>query len=328
MSEGEVGMFRSYPAMVAAALLIAVGDLGTGSAASAATPRPLPAPVPAGTVPQPDAKQPYIYRKISDRLYIIAEIHQPFPRDEVTNPPHTQQIGLIIGNQRAALIDTGLGLADLRKFVSQFTDLPVIVLSTHGHLDHVGANQLFDMSYIGKEDEATMLASKRVDRLKSYAEFMAGNTAMIEFAGKSMVDDKPFKYGFVKDGDRIDLGGIEIEVIGFPGHTPGSMAYVERQHKVAFTGDSMLFRVLLGDRNKLAQWADSVRNFAAKTQGIDTIINGHQWEPFHRSDIDEELALASAIQERKIAGTRKYLLFADRTIYTLGNKRIGLSDDN
>jgi hypothetical protein len=71
-----------------------------------------------------------------------------------------------------------------------------------------------------------------------------------------------------------------------------------------------------------------VRNFAAKTQGIDTIINGHQWEPFHRSDIDEELALASAIQQRKITGTRKYLLFADRTIYTLGTKRIGLSDDN
>jgi glyoxylase-like metal-dependent hydrolase (beta-lactamase superfamily II) len=309
-------------------MLMVGGGQNFGSVASAATPRPLPAPVPAGMAPQPDARQPYVYRKVSDRLYIIAEIHQPFPRDELTNPPHTQQIGLVIGDQRAAVIDTGLGLADLRKFVSQFTDLPVIVLSTHGHLDHVGANQLFDMSYIGKEDEATMLSSKRADRLKGYAEFMAGNTAMIEFAGKSMVDDKPFKYGFVKDGDRIDLGGIEIEVIGFPGHTPGSMAYVERQHKVAFTGDSMLFRVLLSDRAKLAQWADSVRNFAAKTQGIDTIINGHQWEPFHRSDIDEELALANAIQNRTITGTRKYLLFADRTIYTLGTKRIGLTNDN
>ncbi len=321
-------MIRHNPT-VATAVLLTIGlGLASAGAVCAATPRPLPPPVPAGTAPKPDANQPYVYRKISDRLYIIAEIHQPFPRDEVTNPPHTQQIGLLIGDKQAAVIDTGLGLADLRKFVLQFTDLPVIVLSTHGHLDHVGANQLFDMSYIGKGDEATMLGSKRADRLKGYAEFMSGNTAMIEFAGKSMVDDKPFKYGFVKDGDKIDLGGIEIEVIGFPGHTPGSVAYVERQHKVAFTGDSMLFRVLLNDRTKLAQWADSVRNFAAKTQGIDTIINGHQWEPFHRSDIDEELALASAIQNRTITGTRKFLLFADRTIYTLGSKRIGLTNDN
>lgn len=284
--------------------------------------------MPAGAVPQASAAQPYVYRKIDDHFYVIAEIHQPFPRDEVTNPPHTQQMGLVIGSKRAALIDTGLGLADLREFVERITPLPVIVLNTHGHLDHVGANQLFDMSYLGKEDEATMLSSNRAGRLQGYSEFMAGNTAMIEFAKTSMVPDKPFKYGFVKDGDRIDLGGIEIEVVGFPGHTPGSLAYVDRRHKVAFTGDSMLFRVLLNDRAKLAQWADSVRAFAARTQGIDTIINGHQWEPFHRSDIDEELALADAIQKRTITGTRKYLLFADRTIYTLGSKRIGLSNDD
>jgi glyoxylase-like metal-dependent hydrolase (beta-lactamase superfamily II) len=308
-------------------LAILSGGLLSALACGAAAPHLAQAPVPAGTTPQPSASQPYVYRKISDRMYIIAEIHQPFPRDETTNPPHTQQMGLVIGDTRPALIDTGLGLADLRKFVSQFTSLPVIVLNTHGHVDHVGANQLFDMSYIGKEDEATMLAANRADRLKSYSEFMAGNTNMIEFAKNSMVGDKPFNYGFVKDGDKIDLGGVTIEVIGFPGHSPGSVAYVERQHKVAFTGDSMLFRVLLADRKKLAQWVDSVRSFAAQTQGIDTIINGHQWEPFHRSDIDEELALASAIQNRTITGTRKYFLFAERTVYTLGSKRIGLTND-
>jgi glyoxylase-like metal-dependent hydrolase (beta-lactamase superfamily II) len=156
---------------------------------------------------------------------------------------------------------------------------------------------------------------------------MEGNTAMIEAATKSMVDDKPITYNFVKDGDKIDLGGIEIEVIGFPGHTPGSVAYVERQHKVAFTGDSMLFRVLLSNREKLAQWTESVKNFAAKTKDIDTIVNGHQWEPFHQSDIAEELALSDAIMQRKITGSTKVILNSPRMIYTLGSKRIGLSDD-
>ena len=307
--------------------LLCLAVATTATSAHQTPKRQLPPPVPAGKAPKPDPTNPYVYRKVSDRFYVIAEIHQPYPVDEVTNPPHTQQMGLIIGTKRAAIIDTGLGLADLRKYVAQFTDLPVIALSTHGHLDHVGANQLFDAAYVGKEDEATAMSSTRAGRLRGYSGFMEGNTVMIEAATKSMVDDKPITYNFVKDGDKIDLGGIEIEVIGFPGHTPGSVAYVERQHKVAFTGDSMLFRVLLSNREKLAQWTESVKNFAAKTTEIDTIVNGHQWEPFHRSDIAEELALSDAILQRKITGSTKVILNSPRMIYTLGSKRIGLSDD-
>ena len=216
----------------------------------------------------------------------------------------------------------------MRAFVAQLTCLPVVVLNTHGHLDHVGANQLFDMSYVGREDEATMLGSNRAGRLRSYEMFVEGDAPLIESARRTMIADGKLKYGFVKDGDRIDLGGVKIEVIGFPGHTPGSLAFVDRRDKVAFTGDSMLFRVLLNDRSKVTEWLRSVERFAVKTRGIDTIVNGHQWAPFHRGDIDEERALAHAILDRKIKGTKKNLLGAERTIYVLGSKRIGLANDD
>jgi hydroxyacylglutathione hydrolase len=316
---------RSYWAAV---ILMIGAAMSAAIAQSAKAPRLTQAPVPPGTAPVASKDQPYVYRKVNDNLYIIAEIHQPFPKNEVTNPPHTQQMGLVIGSKKAALIDTGLGLADLRKFVSQFTSLPIIVLNTHGHVDHVGANQLFDLSYITREDEPAMLKANRAERLKGYMQFMEGNAEMIAFAEKSMISDKPFKYDFLKDGDRVDLGGVELEVVAFPGHSPGSVAFIDRRDNVAFCGDSILFRVLLGDREKLAQWLKSLDNFAEKTKGIDTIVNGHQWEPFHRSDIDEERALANAILNRKIKGTMMNILFADRMIYILGNKRIGLSNDN
>ena len=74
-------------------------------AACAAALQPSQPPVPAGVAPQPSSAQPYVYRKVDDRFYVIAEIHQPFPRDETSNPPHTQQMGLFIGDRRAALID-------------------------------------------------------------------------------------------------------------------------------------------------------------------------------------------------------------------------------
>lgn len=316
-----------FRALLVAVILSAWGITPTARAQSAQRSKVTLAPVPAGTAPVASKDQPYVYRKMNDRLYIIAEIHQPFPKNEVTNPPHTQQMGLIIGDKKAALIDTGLGLADLRKFVSRFTSLPIIVLNTHGHVDHVGANQLFDMCYITREDEAVMLKANREERLKGYRQFMEGNTEMIQFAEKSMVPDKPFKYGFIKDGDKIDLGEVQIEVVAFPGHSPGSVTFIDRRDNVAFCGDSILFRVLLQNREKLAQYLKSLDNFAEKTEGIDTIINGHQWEPFHRSDIEEERALATAVLNRSIKGTPMYILFANRMIYVLGNKRIGLSDD-
>lgn len=313
------------------ALIVVTAFLTETSHADAACPgypKIAQAPVPDGVAPVASADQPYVWRKVNEHFYVVAEIHHPFPRDETTNPPHTQQMGLILGTKKAALIDTGLGLANLRAFVSQITCLPVIVLNTHGHLDHVGANQLFDMSYISKEDEATMHAANRQGRLRAYEMFTEGDNSLIESARKTMIPDGKFEYGFIKDGDQIDLGGVKIEVIGFPGHTPGSLAFVDRRDKVAFTGDSMLFRVLLDDRQKVREWLTSVERFAAMTRGIDTIINGHQWAPFRRSDIDEERALAHAILDGTIKGSKKKILGSDRTIYVLGTKRIGLLNDN
>jgi len=284
-------------------------------------------PVPEGVHPRPSPEEPYVYRKENDDLYIIAEIHQPFPKEEVNNPIHTQQMGLVIGSEKAALVDTGLGLANLREFVERLTDKPIIMLNTHGHVDHVGADQLFDISYIHEADAETMLRANREERLRGYCEyFMPGNTEMCEFAQENMVQDKPFKYEFIKDGDKIDLGGVELEVVAFPGHSPGSVAYIDPRDQVVFCGDSLLFRVQLGNRERLAEYLQSLDHFAAATQGIDTIINGHQWFPFHRSDIDEMRELGVAVLDRTVTGKLQTMLGAERMIYEMNGKKIGLRD--
>ena len=53
-------------------------------------------------------------------------------------------VSLIVGPEKAVLIDTGCGIGNLRKVVAEVTDKPVMVINTHTHLDHLGSNRQFD----------------------------------------------------------------------------------------------------------------------------------------------------------------------------------------
>lgn len=59
---------------------------------------------------------------------------------------------MLIGEERAALIDTGLGIDNIKRITDQLTDLPIIVLTTHVHTDHIGSHQEFDTIYVHEDD--------------------------------------------------------------------------------------------------------------------------------------------------------------------------------
>ena len=50
---------------------------------------------------------------------------------------------LLCGTERAVLIDTGLGVANIKNVVENLTDLPIVVLTTHAHWDHIGGHKYF-----------------------------------------------------------------------------------------------------------------------------------------------------------------------------------------
>ena len=59
---------------------------------------------------------------------------------------------LLVGTERALLLDTGIGLGDLRGLVEEITDKPYDVVITHGHMDHVGGAAWFDKVYLNEKD--------------------------------------------------------------------------------------------------------------------------------------------------------------------------------
>ena len=78
------------------------------------------------------------------------EVYQVAPAVFAIYEPHQAEetIGyLIVGHQRALLFDTGMGIGDVKSVTAQLTHLPIVVLNSHTHDDHVGGNWQFDTVY-------------------------------------------------------------------------------------------------------------------------------------------------------------------------------------
>ena len=146
---------------------------------------------------------------------------------------------LIIGEDTAALVDTGNGIGDIKAVAEELTDLPIIVVNTHAHFDHTGGNWAFEEIAIYDHPFAR-------ERVKGRPHEEIGNFLSEGMVWKPLPKDinpatwytKPYKVTkWMKEGYRIDLGGKELEVIHTPGHTPDSVSLLERRERLLFTGD-------------------------------------------------------------------------------------------
>ena len=131
---------------------------------------------------------------------------------------------LMVGNERACVIDTMNGYNDLYQAVRKITDKPLTVVNTHGHPDHIFGNMYFQEAYLHPADG---------ELARSFTE----NPEFLAFSRERGHTMPPFRD--ILPGDVIDLGGRTLEVFGLPGHTPGGILLLLREDRVLFTGDSV-----------------------------------------------------------------------------------------
>ena len=147
---------------------------------------------------------------------------------------------LIVGTKQALMFDTGIGMVPLRPVVEQLTKLPVTVINSHTHYDHVGGNWEFDriLAIDSPYTRANMAGFPHENLATEVAPnaFCTGAPAGLDTAA---FRTKAWKAtGVVKDGDLIDLGGRTIEVLQVPGHTPDATALIDRANGLLWTGDT------------------------------------------------------------------------------------------
>ena len=165
---------------------------------------------------------------------------------------------LFEGETRAILFDTGMGRGDLAAYVAKLTKLPVDVAISHGNRDHfLQVDQFPNSTVYMSELDVTRLPPELVTP----------------------------RYKWVKSGDVIDIGaGRKFEVIPVPGHSLGSVLYVDFANKIAITGDAIssgsmvyMFAPTCGALDEYLAGLKKLEERFRKLDGI-TLLVGHHYQ--------------------------------------------------
>lgn len=145
---------------------------------------------------------------------------------------------LLCGQERALLIDTGLGVSNIREIIDDLTHLPIMVVSTHAHWDHIGGHRYFDDIAI-HEAETEWLSVKFPIPLHAVKRNLTRSPCVFpaEFDINAYQIFRGIPQRILHDGDRLDLGGRKIQVVHTPGHSPGHCCFYELERKYLYSGD-------------------------------------------------------------------------------------------
>ena len=210
---------------------------------------------------------------------------------------------LVAGTERALLIDTGWGFSDLAATVKSLTTLPISVVHTHGHPDHVNADRQFTDIYIAAADMP--IAAMPPEARRGMLERVKGRGPLPEgFDAEGWIAAPVPPMHPLEADARFALGGRTLQVIPMPGHTPGSVCLWDAGAHLLFTGDSIVAGptlMFLEHSLSLQTYADSLSALRAATPGVESLLPGHG-DPLPPSRIGELLHLATDILDGTVTG--------------------------
>lgn len=233
-------------------------------------------------------------KKLTDNIYLMDDAGE--------------STGFIVtGSQKAAVIDTMNGYENVLDVVRTVTDLPLIVINTHGHCDHIFGDIYFDKAYIHPADLPVV----------------AEHTAFPDFVERCtqynlhMPELLP-----LNDGDVIDLGGRTLDIISLPGHTQGSICLLLKEERVLFTGDGINRHLWaqLDESSDMQTIADDLDKIAFVKDKADYILHGHTRDFDPISLFDELRGGVQDIIDGKTADDKPYQWFGgEAVIHTYGS---------
>ena len=202
--------------------------------------------------------------EIADRVYAINEYG-------------LDSMFLVLGEEKAALIDTGMGCFDLCSLVESITKLPLLVLLTHGHVDHCGGWDQFDEVWLHPADREKALAVTRGRRVESCRRMrgLEGDADVWDYDDESPREwTRLPEIRALADGMIFDLGGREILCVHTPGHSAGSCSLIDSKSRILFSGDACNVNLMVTDCPVETELEGLLR-LKARERCFDRNFNGH-----------------------------------------------------
>lgn len=240
---------------------------------------------------------------------------------------------LVTGKERALLIDTGLGVADLADSVKQVTRLPLLVVNTHGHPDHAGGDFQFGEAYVSEKDfdmvhQLYHDAGQREEALKfainqhPYPDY---------FSFTEWKEPKEIKLHPVQEGDAFDLGGRSLEVIEVPGHTAGCIALIDYGSRMLFSGDTVSTEHIfmhIGGTTPFETYRKSLFKLKERIPYIDFIYPSHGKHPIDPGYVSELCECADRILQNPSSGLLCHTMGGDGMMQKYGRGYIIYNPSN
>lgn len=233
------------------------------------------------------------------------EVYKPAPDTYAIYEPHQSEEVislLILGHDKGILFDTGMGISNIRAVVEQLTKLPVIVVNSHTHNDHVGDNWRFHTIYSMDTDFSRQNTKGSV--ADAQAEIAPGEicgTLPKDFDAKGY-RTKPWHIArYIHDGDKLDLGDRSIEVLSTPGHTPDAICLLDRANGLLFTGDTYYPATiwLYRPETDFDAYAKSIARLAALAPQVKIVLGSHNIPVAPPSVLADLVAAFADLRARK-----------------------------
>lgn len=146
---------------------------------------------------------------------------------------------LIIGSDKALLVDTGYGIGPLRKTVERLISTPYEVINTHAHPDHIVGNDQFEVVLISEEDMPYAAEFSTVKVLEDTYDNMLPKDITSKLERKQFVRHRIMNLQPIQDQHVFDLGNLHCRVIMTPGHSKGSLGVLVEEERLLLSGDNL-----------------------------------------------------------------------------------------
>ncbi|MNO26334.1 Hydroxyacylglutathione hydrolase [compost metagenome] len=208
---------------------------------------------------------------------------------------------LIEGEHEAVLVDTCLGVGNLRAYIENITAKPITVILTHGHVDHAMGAPEFSRVYMSPLDNVIYTEHQELKVRQEYMEMTLG-PAMPDLKELNFVPPQPPNFLELKEGDRFDLGGIHLSIFSAAGHTPGTMAILIEEERTLILGDACNHSTFLFDEHSytVEKYKESLEKLAKNVEGrFDRVYLCHLAGEASREMLRENIKLCDEIINRQ-----------------------------